>query len=282
MSTRSGIGYKTKAGNVYGVFCHYDGYIGGVGMLLHTFYKDAENVKTLIKMGDIDSLGSVPYFPTGLHGTYNELCDFCSINKDCKETNYTLSYKAQESFLNRFTNEDYETKSFKNDKEYYNNTDGEYIYLFDEGNNEWYVIEKVNNTLQYFRLSELINSKAELKNFFLAKYSAWNEDRRNERANDSVKEEMDAILNYKQRLEAIRKTSRLELINHWLVSKNLSNKVKIAESETKEMGKGYSVYVPNGSKSKAVLRSTNLNDLTLAICKQFKISPFERPYFYSK
>lgn len=56
MSTRSAI--IAKIGDFYyGIYCHFDGYVDGVGKVLHQHYQDAEKVKRLIELGDISSLG---------------------------------------------------------------------------------------------------------------------------------------------------------------------------------------------------------------------------------
>lgn len=57
MSTRSMIGKMNKDGTIDAIYCHFDGYIEGVGSMLFEAYKDEEKIDTLIKGGDISSLG---------------------------------------------------------------------------------------------------------------------------------------------------------------------------------------------------------------------------------
>jgi len=56
MSTNALIGYQADDGSIYHVYCHYDGYYTGVGKMLQTHYKDLEQVKALISLGDMSSL----------------------------------------------------------------------------------------------------------------------------------------------------------------------------------------------------------------------------------
>lgn len=58
MSTRSRIGIENQeTGKVWSVYCHYDGYLEGVGQTLIDHYKDREKVDELIALGDLSALG---------------------------------------------------------------------------------------------------------------------------------------------------------------------------------------------------------------------------------
>jgi len=57
MSTRSLIGRLNADGTVTYVYCHYDGYLDGVGAKLHDFYQDASKVDELIGLGSLSSIG---------------------------------------------------------------------------------------------------------------------------------------------------------------------------------------------------------------------------------
>ena len=57
MSTRSNIAIETKDGKIKVVYCHSDGYIGGVGKTLVNNYKNYDDVEQLINGGGISSLG---------------------------------------------------------------------------------------------------------------------------------------------------------------------------------------------------------------------------------
>ena len=56
MSTRSRIAIENQDGTVQSIYCHFDGYIDGVGKTLFNHY-DREKLEKLIELGDISSLG---------------------------------------------------------------------------------------------------------------------------------------------------------------------------------------------------------------------------------
>ena len=56
MSTRSLIGLKNDVGITY-VYCHFDGYLDGVGITLVKNYDTEDKVKALLEKGDMSSLG---------------------------------------------------------------------------------------------------------------------------------------------------------------------------------------------------------------------------------
>jgi hypothetical protein len=57
MSTRSAIITKQPDGTYAGIYCHFDGYVEGVGKMLLDHYQDAEKVSQLVALGDISTLG---------------------------------------------------------------------------------------------------------------------------------------------------------------------------------------------------------------------------------
>jgi hypothetical protein len=56
MSTRSRIAIENESGIVNSIYCHFDGYVSGVGKTLFNHY-DKEKLQKLIELGDISSLG---------------------------------------------------------------------------------------------------------------------------------------------------------------------------------------------------------------------------------
>jgi len=56
MSTRSNIGILNTDGTIDFIYCHFDGYVEGVGAILHEHYLDESKVRELIALGDISSL----------------------------------------------------------------------------------------------------------------------------------------------------------------------------------------------------------------------------------
>ena len=57
MSTRSLIGI-VEDGKVNAIFCHWDGYISHTGTMLTKFYNDLSSAKSLVQLGDIQSVKS--------------------------------------------------------------------------------------------------------------------------------------------------------------------------------------------------------------------------------
>jgi hypothetical protein len=66
MSTHSGIFEKTKTG-YRGIYCHFDGYLSGVGSILLQYYNTPEKVKQLIDLGSISSLNTTIYDTVAYH-----------------------------------------------------------------------------------------------------------------------------------------------------------------------------------------------------------------------
>jgi hypothetical protein len=56
MATRSRIAIENQDGTVDSIYCHFDGYISGVGKKLFEHY-DQEKLEKLLELGDISSLG---------------------------------------------------------------------------------------------------------------------------------------------------------------------------------------------------------------------------------
>jgi hypothetical protein len=56
MATRSRIAIENQDGKVKSIYCHWDGYLSGVGKTLFNHY-DKEKLEKLIELGDISSLG---------------------------------------------------------------------------------------------------------------------------------------------------------------------------------------------------------------------------------
>ena len=56
MSTRSRIGVQNADGSIRSIYCHFDGYLDGVGATLNAHYADSEKAEQLIALGDLSSL----------------------------------------------------------------------------------------------------------------------------------------------------------------------------------------------------------------------------------
>jgi hypothetical protein len=57
MATRSRIAIEREDGSVKSIYCHFDGYVDGVGKVLFEHY-DKEKLEKLIELGDISVLGT--------------------------------------------------------------------------------------------------------------------------------------------------------------------------------------------------------------------------------
>ena len=58
MATRSLIAYRTPAGTIRSVYCHYDGYIEHNGRILEEHYGSLDRISRLVSPGCISSLCS--------------------------------------------------------------------------------------------------------------------------------------------------------------------------------------------------------------------------------
>ena len=56
MATRSTIGMVQEGGTIRSIYCHFDGYPGGVGATLTEHYTDPTKIQQLLDLGDISSL----------------------------------------------------------------------------------------------------------------------------------------------------------------------------------------------------------------------------------
>lgn len=65
MSTRSRIGLTNPDGSISSVYCHSDGYPGGVGTTLFESYQDPTKIHALIALGDLSSLDDEVAPPEG-------------------------------------------------------------------------------------------------------------------------------------------------------------------------------------------------------------------------
>ena len=123
MATRSNI--SVKVGNEYRtVYCHWDGYLEGVGQTLLNYYNSQELAEELVKEGDMSCIGEKCSCPEG-YSYENQVSGYTVYyGRDRGETE--IEYKISEERPPR--NE-------------------EYLYLFEDG--KWFV------SSAYFDLQEL-------------------------------------------------------------------------------------------------------------------------------
>jgi len=71
MATRSRIAIENQDGTVTSIYCHFDGYLSGVGKTLFEHY-DREKTEKLIELGAISSLGESILDTIAYHRDRNE------------------------------------------------------------------------------------------------------------------------------------------------------------------------------------------------------------------
>lgn len=119
MSTRSFIGYVDEDGDIHAIYCHFDGYLEGVGFTLVDHYRKFDKVRKLVSLGAIDSLH--PNLSRGEHTVafdrdlgnesginIGDLLSTHLFNTEKKYTEYAYEHNAEYVYL------------FKNNKWYYN------------------------------------------------------------------------------------------------------------------------------------------------------------------
>ena len=71
MATRSRIAIENQDGTVTSIYCHFDGYLAGVGKKLFNHY-DREKTEKLMELGDISVLGESTLNTIAYHRDRNE------------------------------------------------------------------------------------------------------------------------------------------------------------------------------------------------------------------
>jgi hypothetical protein len=91
MSTRSTIALEFADGTVQQIYCHFDGYLSGVGAELRSDYSDPFALRDLIDEGDTSTIGS-PYSERGEDCPARKFRDFndYAANGQDEEYDYIL------------------------------------------------------------------------------------------------------------------------------------------------------------------------------------------------
>jgi len=90
MSTRSTIALEFADGSVSQVYCHFDGYLDGVGDILVSSYSDPFELRELIDQGDMSSPGE-PYTDRGESYEDNAACRYQNVDEyfaECQQEEY--------------------------------------------------------------------------------------------------------------------------------------------------------------------------------------------------
>lgn len=85
MATRSNIAIENQDGTVSSIYCHFDGYVEGVGDTLFEYYQSKEKLQELINLGDISSLGETIEETVAYHRDGGEDYNEPSKYKDVEE-----------------------------------------------------------------------------------------------------------------------------------------------------------------------------------------------------
>lgn len=126
MSTRSNIG-MVVGGEIRAIYCHFDGYLNGVGFILSEHYQDKSKVEELLNLGNISILGK----EIGNQQDFNKYHD-----------GWTLSYGRDRG------EEGQEAQTFESVKEWLAGClEGwiEYAYLYEEGSG-WSYFDKLDES----------------------------------------------------------------------------------------------------------------------------------------
>lgn len=121
MATRSTIAVIHDNGTVSQIYCHWDGYLEGVGRTLVSHYNSLELAERLVALGDLSTLGA----------EIGEKHDFDALSKDIGDVCTAYGRDRGET--------DTEARVFATVKEYLDNCQSEeYNYLFQTG--EWFYV----------------------------------------------------------------------------------------------------------------------------------------------
>lgn len=156
MSTRSWIGIQNNDGSIESIYCHFDGYVSHNGKILFQNYKDEKQIRKLIALKGLSSLGTDPErkmtFEEYNDRTYKQ-------NQDIKDT--CIFHPNDKVFVD------------KSEKAFYEKADFciEYLYLYKNG--KWYMRNWAMDNEGEYKL----NPEAELSKAF--KFEKLNEEQFN-------------------------------------------------------------------------------------------------------
>ena len=111
MSTNSSVTIKHNDGHYHGIYGHWDGYVDGVGQMLHEHYNSQELAEELISLGDFSSLYESIDVPLG--------------------HTYDTPVKGHSVFYHRDRGEDWDDTKPKIDDTYDHSYGGSFNYLWD-------------------------------------------------------------------------------------------------------------------------------------------------------
>lgn len=102
MSTRCLVGRKVSDNKVEYIYCHYDGYLDGVGETLKKHYTTEDKIDKLMALGDLSALGEVAESNPN-QWDYNKVnYDLCTSYKDRGETDVDSKIVTDEEYYDKF------------------------------------------------------------------------------------------------------------------------------------------------------------------------------------
>lgn len=149
MSTRSTISVLQKDNSIKSIYCHWDGYLKGVGETLLTHYDTYEKANALVALGNISSLyenlNPLPEAPEAFPKSHiTEIITTHSFDRPQK--NVTVAYHRDRNTL-------FEQQVHRSFKEFNKNNDFQcYNYLFKEG--KWYVMSEYIKEREWVELTD--------------------------------------------------------------------------------------------------------------------------------
>lgn len=134
MSTRSRIGIQDADGTIRSIYCHFDGYLEGVGAELAESYTDPAKVEALVALGNLSSLYGEVAPPKGVQHSFGNPAGGVTVAyaRDRGEQLSIATHADEASYLA------YAKKSW-----------GEYVYLFKDG--QWFVATTYSSSDGTFR-----------------------------------------------------------------------------------------------------------------------------------
>jgi len=131
MATRSAIGFLEHDGSVHAIYCHWDGYLEGVGDTLLKHYNDTYKVLDLLELGDISSLRE----------EIGEKHPFSRLDSNYSDAQYDELFGKMTTAYGRDRGENCPAKDFPDAKAFRSHYgDCEFFYLYD--GKEWTYAER--------------------------------------------------------------------------------------------------------------------------------------------
>lgn len=155
MSTTSFIGLKYKNNVIKGIYCHWDGDINGNGLILNRYYDSVKKIEKLLELGALSWLGP----------DIGNKVDFNDPNLGSDASYQCLAYHRDRGDTLDIT----ELKDGKIPKDWCY----EYIYIFDEDFNTWYVYENGNYTKLSYIIAEHCKTNKNNINAWIKKYDEY-------------------------------------------------------------------------------------------------------------